>query len=268
LRDYFRQLKNKRLTAGLKFQIIYQIVRGYQQMHESGIAHLDISQINVMLNSVDTADIEVRLIDFGKARLVKASEASKFLPTPLSKEECRLLPRMRMAPDHGQALYRCVPLARNLVTSSLKLMSLLSRSPALLPRNRVDHAIRSVPTDLLKEDVYSLGILLWTIMSGRSAWNGILDTELDALRRIITNKCMVEQTITRDFEGSYCRRLLSGCLRYEPPPWPKDDDDPDWDCAKTRWDINQVASFLFLNRDAFVQEFEAARVRCKGSTSV
>jgi len=97
-----------------KISLIRDMVVALSDIHESGLAHRDLSEVNIMIDEDFTNKLEdntprplVRVIDFGKSVFVKPEEVQRWsIRETVPKEELELLPMVVLVPDHGYKLYR------------------------------------------------------------------------------------------------------------------------------------------------------------------
>ncbi|ORX89464.1 kinase-like protein, partial [Basidiobolus meristosporus CBS 931.73] len=200
LKDYLHT--RHKVTPQQKYKLIRDMIVAVKVMHENGIAHRDLSEINVMVNVNPGSllkDNSLRpkavIIDFGRALFVRAEDVSKWSTRKYGLEELKLLPKIYTAPDHGYKRYRSI---------------------CTLPKHKQDHDVLPYPVDPLAEDVYSLGILIWRTLSQQNPWPGVFDEDIRGLREIVGNEERMHKEICRSIKGMKCRELLLGCLAVNP----------------------------------------------------
>lgn len=121
--------------------------------------------------------------------------------------------------------------------------NLVYRSILTLPRSKGDHNPLP-PVDPRLEDVYSLGILIWRIFSGKSPWNGAIEDDLKTIRYLVSSDTQIKFQIEREVLGKISRELLLKCLTAE---------------SETRSTAEEVKDFLAQEGVAaeLLKEFEA-----------
>ena len=82
---YDRILKLKKFTEKDCANIVYQILRGLNYMHQQNIAHRDIKPENILLESKDLSNVELKITDFGFAKCYDPQEGgfTETLGSPL-----------------------------------------------------------------------------------------------------------------------------------------------------------------------------------------
>lgn len=88
------------------------------------------------------------------------------------------------------------------------------RSILTLPRSKGDHNLLP-PVDPRLEDVYSLGILIWRIFSGKSPWNGTIEDDIKVIRHMVSSDTQIQFYLQREVTGKVSRELLLKCLTAE-----------------------------------------------------
>ena len=63
LYDYIR-INNQKISMGERFNVVMQILKGFQYIHSKGILHRDISLTNILIKKYDDA-IRIKIADFG-----------------------------------------------------------------------------------------------------------------------------------------------------------------------------------------------------------
>ncbi|KAG0344471.1 hypothetical protein BG004_004462 [Podila humilis] len=189
------------LSACQKLSLILDIVEAITLIHGAGLAHRDLSEVNIMVTEDPVRRLAdesprpwVRVIDFGKSVFVRADDVQRWsIQDKVSEEELRLLPLVVLPPDHGYKLYRSI---------------------LTLPRSKNDHALLP-PVDPRLEDVYSMGILIWRIFSGKSPWDGAIEDDIKTLRYLVSSDSQIKFQIEREVAGRFSRELLLKCLTAE-----------------------------------------------------
>ncbi|KAI9321032.1 hypothetical protein BX666DRAFT_1913793 [Dichotomocladium elegans] len=219
LKQYTHKHTHHRLTAYQKMDLIKQMLRCMKLIHEVGIAHRDLSEVNFMVDEKPgetlpdgSAHAHVYLIDFGKAIFTHADDLRRWWVDkpkvqgeyegevlPESKAEleewCMHMPWIKSKPDHGYRHYRSIQ---------------------TLPRARADNDVLPYLINPIAEDMYSIGTLIWKIFSETEPWHGILDTDLKGLRDTVKSDYAIDNTLEREVSGELSRRLLRSCLRVNP----------------------------------------------------
>ncbi|KAF9411358.1 Receptor-interacting serine/threonine-protein kinase 1 [Podila epigama] len=217
-------------TPHQKLVLIQEMVSAMAEIHKAGLAHRDLSEVNIMVDEDEKDLLEdqsprphIRVIDFGKSVFVRREDVERWsIHEQIAKEELDLLPLVVLPPDHGYKLYRSI---------------------LTLPKNKNDHQALA-PVDPRSEDVYSLGVLIWRTFSGKSPWNGAIEDDLKTLRYLVASDAQIKFQLEREVEGDYSRELLLKCLTADP---------------RTRWDCEELKKWLELPEvgKELVKEFEA-----------
>lgn len=216
LKHYTHAHSHHRLTAYQKMDLVVQMLESMKTIHEAGIAHRDLSEVNFMVNSTNETLVdgsqkaELFLIDFGKSVFVNPSDYRRWWvqqkegernsdTIPKNKEEleywCQKLPWVRAKPDHGYRLYRSIQ---------------------TLPKNRLDTENLPWLIHPVAEDLYSIGTLIWKTFSETEPWSGMLDTDLKGLREKVKDDYSIEKALQREVHGELSRKLLLKFLKVEP----------------------------------------------------
>ncbi|KAI8991701.1 kinase-like domain-containing protein, partial [Mycotypha africana] len=211
-------------NAWILLFIIVQLLRALQIVHKEGIAHRDLSTTNFVMDIPgdsstlldDSPRTKVYLIDFGKAVFTKPKDTQywwlqqesaynrgfemyKNEVQPRNKDElavwCKNLPLTMARPDHGYRLYRSIQ---------------------TLPKTQRDRKLLPYLIDPIAEDVYSMGALIWKIISGMEPWPGVFDIDLKALRENVSNDESIDRIIHRETPGPTSAQLLKMFLRVNP----------------------------------------------------
>lgn len=165
------------------------------------------------------------IIDFGK---------SAFLNEPFTKDFQSVigsLPPAVTAPD----------LLPNLLLTTPDLGFPLYRSIVTLPRNkRSTESDRGIVFDGLKEDVFSLAILIYRILSGLMPWGGLLETSLPELRKVVED----EETMML-----HLKRDLPNCGKWHMLLIKSLDPDPN-----SRWSTLDVKLFIEAHSQSLYSE--------------
>ncbi|KAG0371934.1 hypothetical protein BGX24_000964 [Mortierella sp. AD032] len=184
-----------------KLSLIRDMVAALTSIHGAGLAHRDLSEVNIMVDEDPLLKLEdntprpwVRVIDFGKSVFVEPEEVKRWsTQDQVSEEELALLPLVVLPPDHGYKLYRSI---------------------LTLPRSKHDHTPLP-PCDPRAEDVYSLGVLMWRTFSGKSPWNGAIEDDIKTIRYLISSDEQIKFQLEREVTGQRSRELLLRCLTAE-----------------------------------------------------
>ncbi|KAG2199459.1 hypothetical protein INT47_011571, partial [Mucor saturninus] len=219
LKQYTHAHSHHRLTAHQKMDLIIQMLECIQIIHNAGLAHRDLSEVNFMVNETNeilrdgSRRAELFLIDFGKSTFTDPKDVRRWWTehpkehhddgdgeiVPLTKEDlsiwCQQLPWIRSKPDHGYRLYRSVQ---------------------TLPRNRTDTEDLPWLVNPLSEDIYSIGTLIWKTFSETEPWYGILDTDLKGLRETVGEDYLIERALDREVSGKLSKELLLMFLKVSP----------------------------------------------------
>ncbi|KAI1314932.1 MAP kinase-interacting serine/threonine-protein kinase 1 [Mortierella claussenii] len=213
-----------------KLCLIQDMVAAISVIHNAGLAHRDLSEVNIMVDEDTVHLLEdktprplVRVIDFGKSVFVEPEEVKRWsMKDVVPDDELALLPLVVLPPDHGYKLYRSI---------------------LTLPRTKFDHTLLP-PVDPRLEDVYSLGVLIWRTFSGKSPWNGAIEDDIKTIRYLVNSDEQIKFQLEREITGKMSRELLLKCLTAE---------------ASTRWtaqDLNEWLKQPEVLRE-LLSEFEA-----------
>ncbi|KAI8598296.1 kinase-like domain-containing protein, partial [Dissophora ornata] len=217
-------------TPCQKLSLVCDMVSAMCAIHNTGLAHRDLSEVNIMVDE-DPNDLledqsprpHVKVIDFGKSVFVERDEVQRWsMQDHISEDELQLLPLVVLPPDHGYKLYRSI---------------------LTLPRTKLDHEPLK-PVDPRSEDVYSLGVLIWRTFSGKSPWNGAIEDDLRTIRYLVSSDSQIKFQLEREVAGPVSRELLLRCLTAQ---------------AETRWTTQQLKDWLERPEVAaeLLKEFEA-----------
>ncbi|ORZ17535.1 kinase-like domain-containing protein [Lobosporangium transversale] len=202
-------------SAEQKLCVIRDMVAALASIHSAGLAHRDLSEVNIMIDEDPVAKLAdetprplVRVIDFGKSVFVEREEVIKWsMKEAVPEEELDLLPLVVVPPDHGYKLYRSI---------------------LTLPRSKFDHGPLP-PVDPQLEDVYSMGVLIWRVFSGQSPWSGVIEDDLTKIRYFVGTDKQIRFQLQREVIGEMSRELLLKCLTADPA---------------TRWSAQQLNEWL------------------------
>lgn len=231
LKQYTHVHSHHRLSAYQKYDVIYQMLICMKTIHEAGLAHRDLSEVNIMVNTVEGQYLEdgsdkvcLYLIDFGKAVFCKAEDVRDWFVdvpraeweydgdvVPETKEEldtwCESLPWVKGKPDHGYRMYRSIQ---------------------TLPKTRSDNQVLSWLINPQAEDMYSIGVMIWKVFTDTEPWRGILDTDLQGLRYVAEDDYRIQRALEGEVHGELSRQLLLKCLKTRPQDRDTAKDILDW----------------------------------------
>ncbi|GJJ68262.1 hypothetical protein EMPS_00608 [Entomortierella parvispora] len=220
----------KHPTPCQKLSLIQDMVSAMCDIHEAGLAHRDLSEVNIMVDEDPKERLDdnsprphVKVIDFGKSVFVRRREVERWsMQEKVSDEELALLPLVVLPPDHGYKLYRSI---------------------LTLPKTKQDHTPLP-PVDPRSEDVYSLGVLIWRTFSGKSPWNGAIEDDLKTIRYLVASDSQIRFQLEREVTGPMSRALLLRCLTAQ---------------AETRSTAKQLKEWLAQPQisSELLKEFEA-----------
>ncbi|KAF9547057.1 Receptor-interacting serine/threonine-protein kinase 1 [Mortierella hygrophila] len=185
-------------TPCQKLSLIREMVSAMCAIHRAGLAHRDLSEVNIMVDEDPHELLEdqsprplIKVIDFGKSVFVNPAEVQRWsMRDHVPKEELALLPLVVLPPDHGYKLYRSI---------------------LTLPKTKHDHTPLA-PVDPRSEDVYSLGVLIWRTFSGKSPWNGAIEDDLKTIRYLVSSDSQIRFQLEKEVAGTMSRELLLRCL--------------------------------------------------------
>ncbi|ORX46516.1 kinase-like protein [Hesseltinella vesiculosa] len=218
LKQYTHAHSHHRLSAYQKYHVIHQMLVCMKTIHAAGLAHRDLSEVNIMVNNVEgeledgSSNICLYLIDFGKAVFCEKADVQQWFVdvprglgeydgdiVPETKEEldewCDKLPWIKAKPDHGYRMYRSIQ---------------------TLPKSRTDTQVLKHLIHPKAEDMYSIGVMIWKIFTETEPWRGILDTDLQGLRYIAEDDYRIQRALEHEVQGELSRKLLLMLLKRNP----------------------------------------------------
>jgi len=155
-----------------------QIAEALEEAHDNGIVHRDLKPANVKL----TPDGKVKVLDFGLAKAWEGGAAD--------------------GSSSSAALSQSPTLANTGTVAGLILGTAAYMSP---------EQARGKPVDR-RADVWSFGVLLWEMLTGRSLFAG--DTVTDVIAAVVTKEPDLDAL--PEATPQAVRRLLGRCLRKDP----------------------------------------------------
>ncbi|CEP07076.1 hypothetical protein [Parasitella parasitica] len=233
LKRYAHVHSHHRLSAYQKYDVIYQMLLCMKTIHKAGLAHRDLSEVNIMLNILEGQFLEdgsekvyLYLIDFGKAVFCEASDVRDWFVdvpradweydgdvVPETKEElnawCESLPWVKGKPDHGYRMYRSIQ---------------------TLPKTRSDNQVLPWLIHPQAEDIYSIGVMIWKVFTDTEPWRGILETDLQGLRYVAEDDYRIQRALEGEVHGELSRQLLLKCLKTRPQDRENAADILNWIC--------------------------------------
>ncbi|KAG2188295.1 hypothetical protein INT44_001048 [Umbelopsis vinacea] len=219
LKKYCHVHSHHRLSAHQKYHVIWQMLLSMKAIHDIGLAHRDLSEVNIMVNEMPEEKLEdgtlrpeLFLIDFGKAIFCEPEDVRQWwceVPrlegdydgdvVPETQEEmeawCDALPWVKGKPDHGYKMYRSIQ---------------------TLPKTRSDSEVLPYMIHPQKEDIYSIGVIIWKTFAETEPWEGVLDTDIKGLRYMVEDDFRIEKSVNKDVPGEFSRKLLFSCLKTSP----------------------------------------------------
>ncbi|KAI9292884.1 hypothetical protein K502DRAFT_62064 [Neoconidiobolus thromboides FSU 785] len=244
--------KRYKLTGRFKFHIIYQLVLKLNLIHQYDIVHNDLSEVNVLLtksliellnireeneenindikkhlnpyNLKDIKEYEPIIIDFGKSmslnmNFIKNIQVKRH--SLINKDDLIHLPLIKLCkPEHGFVLYRSI---------------------LTIPIHHKQEFIQPIKLyDPKKEDIYSLGILIFRILTNLSPWGGVLEKQLKQIREIIEDPIEQYKHLKRDLKDNNCWLELL-CFLLHPKP-------------ELRWNSREIVKYLKVNAKKLLEE--------------
>ncbi len=176
--DLKQRLARGPIPVDEALEIAQQIAEALEEAHGKGIVHRDLKPANVKL----TPDGKVKVLDFGLAK-AWAGEASG-------------------ASSVSSALSQSPTLAHTGTIAGVILGTAAYMSP---------EQARGKPVDK-RADVWSFGVLLWEVLTGRQLFGG--DTVTDVIAAVVTREPDLDALPKATPPA--VRRLLARCLRKDP----------------------------------------------------
>jgi Tol biopolymer transport system component/tRNA A-37 threonylcarbamoyl transferase component Bud32 len=175
--DLKQRLARGAIPVDEALEIARQIAEALEDAHNKGIVHRDLKPANVKL----TADGKAKVLDFGLAKAWAGDGP---------------------AGSASSALSQSPTLAHTGTVAGLILGTAAYMSP---------EQARGKPVDK-RADVWSFGVLLWEMLTGRQLFTG--DTVTDVIAAVVTREPDVE-ALPKATPPSV-RRLIARCLRKDP----------------------------------------------------
>lgn len=203
-------------TVYQKMDIIIQMLEITLILHEIGLAHCDLSDANFMVNETNdilrdgSKKVELWLINLRKAIFIDSSDYKDWwvkCPDNINKDYdaevvpknmhdldlwCKNLPKVYSKPVHNNYIYHSIE---------------------TLPKCHSDDQMLPKLINPVAEDMYTLGMIIWKIVSGKEPWAAPEKISLNALREIIKDDITLKNALEDEFPGSTSRHLLSKLLR-------------------------------------------------------
>ena len=176
--DIKQRLARGAIPVDEALEIARQIAEALEEAHNKGIVHRDLKPANVKL----TPDGKVKVLDFGLAK-AWAGEAGD-------------------GSSANAMLSQSPTLAHTGTVAGVILGTAAYMSPEQARGKRVDK----------RADVWSFGVLLWEMLTGRTLFAG--DTVTDVIAAVVTKEPDLDALPARTPRA--VRRLLSRCLRKDP----------------------------------------------------
>ncbi len=176
--DLKERLARGAIPVDEALEIARQVAEALEAAHAKGIVHRDLKPANVKL----TPDGQVKVLDFGLAKAWDADPADG-----------------RSTPG---ALSQSPTLAHSGTVAGVILGTAAYMSP---------EQARGKPVDK-RADVWSFGVLLWEMLTGRALFAG--DTVTDVIAAVVTQEPDLDALPKAT--PAAIRRLLSRCLRKDP----------------------------------------------------
>jgi Tol biopolymer transport system component len=176
--DLKERLAKGPIPVGEALEIAEQIAEALEEAHGKGIVHRDLKPANVKL----TPDGKVKVLDFGLAKAWSGDTPDGSSP--------------------AAALSQSPTLAHSGTVAGVILGTAAYMSPEQARGKRVDR----------KADVWSFGVLLWEMLTGRSLFAG--DTVTDVIAAVVTKEPDLDALPAATPRA--VRRLLGRCLRKDP----------------------------------------------------
>jgi serine/threonine protein kinase len=166
--------KGLRLNEALRYAI--QIADGLAAAHGAGIIHRDLKPANIIVNEHG----DVKILDFGLAKLSEPEEPNVFAPTESVHLDAML--KTEAGTIIGTVAYM---------------------SPEQADSHKVDE----------RSDIFSLGAVLYEMITGRRAFAG--DSKLSTLASVLHNE---PKPLSQSTEGvpREVERIILRCLRKDP----------------------------------------------------
>jgi serine/threonine-protein kinase len=141
------------------FSIARQIAEGLEAAHEKGIVHRDLKPANVIV----AADGQIKILDFGLAKVISAAETSGPLMAGGSDPHAQTLPPTMLSGSDRPTMT-----VQGVILGTAAYMS--------------PEQARGRPVDK-RSDIWAFGVVLWELLTGRRPFAG--DTMTDTLAAIV-----------------------------------------------------------------------------------
>lgn len=206
------------LTADQKLDMVLQMIESVLILHEIGIAHGDLSSWSFMVNKTHqtlkdgSEKVDVWLTQFNNAVFVDPAEYREWwVPSPSkinAEYTAQVVPRDQHALDSWcKALpwIQSKPIHRNYWYHPIE----------TLPKHAQDHAMLPHLIHPVAHDLYTLGMIIWEIISDGAPWKSLEKNDLLALRQVIQHDESLERVLRHEMPGSVSIELLLKLLQVE-----------------------------------------------------
>lgn len=205
-------------TAHQKLDMVVQMIESVLILHEIGIAHCDLSGWNFMVNKTHqtlkdgSEKVDVWLTQFDRAVFIHAADYRKwwvecprkinadYMAQVVPKDEqeldmwCKALPWIQSKPIHHNYWYHPIE---------------------TLPKHPSDHDTLPHPVHPVAHDVYTLGMIVWEMISDGEPWKSLEKDDLHALRQVIQQDESLERVLRHEMPGSVSIELLLKLLQVQ-----------------------------------------------------
>ncbi|GAN09520.1 hypothetical protein MAM1_0272c09050 [Mucor ambiguus] len=215
LKEY---IQHRIITAEQKLDMVLQMIESVLILHEIGIAHCDLSSWNFMVNRTHetlkdgSEKVDVWLTQFNSAVFIHASDYREWWVQCPSKINADYMAQVVPKDEHALDMWckalpwiQSKPVHRNFWYCPIE----------TLPKHASDHDILPHPVNPIAQDLYTLGMIIWEIISDGTPWKSLEKNDLHALRQVIQQDESLERVLRHEMPGSVSIELLLKLLQVQ-----------------------------------------------------